>query len=111
MIYKITKQYGKGKEISDRQFSTLKEAKDYMQQNAESDAAMKTQVIYRVYEFDEVVYEVDSSKIDISSQFSSGDSSGGKSSSATFRPTPLATAPRPAGMPPKSIIDPEEDKE
>jgi hypothetical protein len=110
-MYKITKQYGKSKEMTDKSFSTLKEAKDYVQSSAESDASMKIAVIYRLYEFDEVIHELDTTKIVLSNlQSSSESSAGAKSSSASFRPTPLATSPSPKGSPPKWLTDPEADK-
>ena len=113
MSYNITKQFGTGREIPDRNFTKLDEAKIYVQQSAESDAAMKINCIYRIYEFDDVVHEVNSAKIDLSSKpaDSAGSSSAGKGSGATFNPTPFAVSAKPKGAVQHWKNDPEEDKD
>lgn len=107
MIYNVKKKYGTGSEQQCQSFSKLDEAKAYAQECAENDAAMRINVIYSIYEFDEVVETIDSSKVTVSrgSEESSGS---GKGQGASFRPTPLETAPRPKGTAPRWIHD-EED--
>ena len=99
MQYKITKQFGTGRETPDRNFTNLNEAKAYSQQSAESDASMKINTIYRVYEFDDVVHEVNSAKIELSNPSAepSNGSSSGKGSGSTFNPTPFAVSAKPKG--------------
>jgi hypothetical protein len=111
MIYKVTKQYSGGKEQPCKQFKHLNEAKIHAEHAIEESAAMKIKVIYRIYEFDDLLETLDSSTIQPASSSSSesGNSSGGKQSGATFKPTPFEMAPRPGGTPPKWLIDPEED--
>lgn len=99
MHYKTTKQFGTGREAPDRTFGNLNEAKSYAQESAESDASMKLKTVYRVYEFDEVVYEANSATIDLASKANSdaAGSASGKGSGSSFSPTPFATTAKPKG--------------
>lgn len=98
MFYKVTKKYGQGPETPGESFKTLDEAVAFAQQSAESDAAMKIQTIYRIYEFDDLLREIDSTKIEIGGkQDQAEQSSQGAGQTSGFRPTPLNTAPRPKG--------------
>lgn len=113
MIYKVTKQFSGGREQPCQQFKTLKEAKDHATTAAAENALMKINVIYRVYEFDDLIDTVDSSKVvptETTSGSSDDEAGGGKQSGATFQPTPFAKAPQPKGSPPKWLIDPDEDE-
>lgn len=110
MIYKVTKQFGGGKEQPTQQFKSLEDAKTFATEGAEADAAMKIQAVYRVYEFDDLLETIDSSKITASSK--SGDTSSsarGQSSGARFSPTPLEMSPRPKGTAPKVWSDDSKD--
>ncbi|EKD70392.1 MAG: hypothetical protein ACD_46C00544G0004 [uncultured bacterium] len=107
-MYKVTKQYGRGSEIFAQSFSKLADATSFMQLAVEADAAMKVNVIYRLYEFDEVIKEIDSSKMELAARENS-QSGQGKTSGATFKPTPFEMSPRPRSTPPKWLHD-EEDK-
>lgn len=112
MPYKVTKQYGRGLETIAQRFKNIDEAKRFMLQSAESDAAMKVQCVYRLYDFDDVIDTLDSTKIDLSSKTTDSSDAGsqGKTSSATFRPSPLQTTPRPPGMPANNWSTDDKDK-
>lgn len=111
--YKVGKQYGRGPEtILDERFNNLSDVKAFVETKLADDAALNVKAIYRIYEDDEVHSEYDTSKVVItpaSSQASQG--SQGMGSGASFRPTPLNTAPRPAGTPQKWMVDEDEDKD
>lgn len=103
-LYKITKQYGRGSETSlPERFKELNEAKSFVNEKLQEDAAMGVKATYRIYEDDEVHSEYDSSNITLSREESS--SSQGKGSGSSFSPTPFSTAPRPSGTPQKWIKD------
>lgn len=111
MIYRVTKQFSGGSEQPCQQFKTLDEARVYAADCASKNAALKIKVIYRVYEFDDVLVTLDSSKISTEAEGSSDAGAvGGKQSGANFRPTPLQTTMRPAGMPQNWSTPPDEDK-
>lgn len=113
--FKVTKQYGRGSETAfDVRFNHFKDAKAFVEIKLLEDAAMNVRATYRVYEYDEMHTEFDPAKIDIAllkSQHHAQESQGsqGKGSTASFRPTPLNTAPRPPGTPQK--WSKEEDEE
>lgn len=108
MSYRVTKQYARGSEINCETFKALSEARFYVEKHVVADAAMKVKVIYRIYEFQDLHSEYDSSESDFSGEQSQG--SQGKSSGASFHPTPLASAPRPPGMPQNWREEDEEKK-
>jgi hypothetical protein len=110
MLFKVTKQYGRGAETIAESFSDLAKARAFMQHEAKKDAQMKIQTLYRIYEFDEVVEELDTAKMDTTPQQSeqNSDSSAGKG--AGFRPTPLGTSPKPKGSVHQKPDDEEEKK-
>lgn len=112
-MYKVTKQYGRGAEINmGGRFNNLVEAKAFVDKHIMEDALMNVKVIYKIYEFDELLSEYDSSKVNTAAARTSDEQgSQGKGSTASFRPTPLNTSPRPPGTPPKWIHDADEDKE
>ena|SRR3990167_4165648 len=111
MTYKVTKQFmaSAGREQPCGQFKTEKEAKEFAVESAESDAAMKIQTVYRIYDFDDLMATINSNSIqsEMKSTDASGDSQGQKSG-ASFRPSPLQTAPRPSGMPANNWVKPED---
>ncbi len=113
MIYKVTKQFvaGGNKEQPCGQFKTMPQAQAFVAEHAESDAAMKIQAIYRIYEFDDLLETVDSRTIQSSTASSDNASdSQGMQSGASFRPSPLEMAPRPKGTPAKVWVEPKDDK-
>ncbi len=98
MLFKVTKQYGRGTETIAESFSALAKAREFMQHEAKKDVQMKIQTIYRIYEFDEVVDELDTSKMEAESAPKQPEQQGGGAGKgAGFRPTPLGTAPKPKG--------------
>lgn len=107
MIYNVTKKYESGSEQPCERFEKLDQAKSYALECAEKDASVRVKVIYSIYEFDEVVETVDSTKITIrhDSKESDESSSSSKGQGAAFRPTPLETSPRPKGTAPRWIHD------
>lgn len=112
--FKVTKQYGRGPETSfDARFPNMQAAKAFVDEKILEDAALNVKAIYRIYDFDDVVGEFDASKMDVSQlapkREESASGSQGKGSTASFRPTPLNTAPRPPGTPQKWMKDEEED--
>lgn len=115
MQYKVTQQYQRGIEQLAKTFTRESDARAYIQEHATVNASMKIQVTYRLYDFDDLLAEVDSSKLTSASTTSAGSDapgSTGKGSGANFRPTPLPMAPRPSGMPQnwRSDKDDEDDK-
>lgn len=111
MTFKVTKQFGSGagREQSCGQFKTADKAKVFAIECAESDAAMKIQTIYRIYDFDDLVGTITSNDVQAESKPSESSGSQGQKSGASFRPSPLQTAPRPSGMPANNWVEPDED--
>lgn len=102
MQYKVTQQYQRGSEQLAKTFVREADAWAYIKDQAVIQSSMKIQVIYRLYDFDDIIGELDSSTYQPEAEGSGGESSAGgagKESQAVFRPSPLATAPRPSGMP------------
>lgn len=111
MIFKITKQFcaGGSREQPFSQSKTLEAARAAVAENVESDAAMKIQAIYRIYEFDDLMETIDSRDIQSTNKSAeSASGSQGMQSGASFRPSPLQTSPRPKGTMPNSWVDPED---
>lgn len=112
MIYKVTKQYGKGSETIDKDFQKRSEAEQHALSAAEADAAMKVKVIYRVYEFDDLLQEIDTEKLTLNEKGSGqSESASGKGQAVSFKPTPLSTTPRPKGGPEGWVKDTDEEDE
>lgn len=112
-IYKITKQYTRGPESTfAERFNQLLDAKAFVQTKLAEDATMNVKALYRIYEDDDVHSEYDQSKLETASSAkeTSDESAQGKGRSASFRPTPLNTTPRPAGTPAKWIKDSDEEE-
>lgn len=114
MRFKVKQRYGRGPETQLGEFKTVEEARTFLNKKIENDVAMKLNVIYRIYDFDEMIDEQDTSKIDASQLFrpseTSGSSQGSQGKGATFRPTPLNTSLKPKGMP-SNWKDEDEDKD
>lgn len=112
MIYKVTKQYGKGPETIDKGFTTQQEAEEHAKAAAETDASMKIQVVYRVYEFDDVLKEINTDYLIAAikeGEHTAGGSGSGKGQSISFKPTPFNTTPRPKGGPQGWVKDEDDD--
>lgn len=111
MNFKVTRQYGTGSEQDYKTFNELKIATQFAEEQAHSDAAMKIKVIYRVYDFDDIKFEINSSNLpDAKSQAESAQGSQGKQTGSSFSPTPFNTSPRPSGTPHGWVKDEEEKK-
>lgn len=115
MLFKVTKQYGRGTETIAESFSVLAKAREYMQREANKDALMKTYPVYRLYEFDEVIDEIDTAKLDTTphhqQQQAQQASGSGAGQSSGFRPTPLGMAAKPKGSIQQSKLDDEDKKD
>lgn len=104
------KQYLRGTESPLAQFDDRNDAIAFIKEiKMVQDASLKIPVIYRIYHAHELLDEFDPSKMDATSGQSQ--SSQGAGSSASARPTPFATAPRPSGMPPKWSTNKKDDEE
>jgi hypothetical protein len=100
MQYKVTQQYQRGLEQLAKTFVKEGDARAYMQEQLAYNASMKIQVVFRLYDFDDLMAEIDSATFKPEAPASGESSSGaGKSSGANFRPSPLQTTLRPNGMP------------
>lgn len=108
MQYKV-KQHSRGTEILLAEFTNSANAKLFIKGKLEEDAEQKIDATYRLVEFDEVIEEFDKSKLGTSSTTVASTTTGSQGKQASFRPTPLATTPRPPGTPPKWIKDDEEE--
>lgn len=100
--FKITKEYSRGPEVPCANFTDFKDAKDFIELiKLPADAKLKVAVTYRIYQGAVLLEELD--------QSNAGDSqsSQGQGNSASFRPSPLATSPRPPGMPSSNWVDDE----
>ncbi len=111
MAYKVKKQYGRGPEIFCESFKQLADAKKYVDEKLAEEAAMSVNVVYKIYDaIDEIVEEFDSNTYKPApSSSEQGSQSAGQS--AGSRPTPLATAPRPPGMPQSWRTDEDKKKD
>ena len=107
MRFKVTRQYLRGTETQFAQFIELNEAKFFVEAKLEADLALNVKVTYRIFELTELVVEFDPNNAS-AAQSSSG--SEGKGSEASFRPTPLSTTARPAGMPQNWSVDKKDDE-
>lgn len=112
MHYKVTSQYAGAREIPGEQFDDLNKAKAFIENKMRENAALKLKVIYRLYEWDDLIQEFDPSKMAAPTAGSgeSGSGSQGQGKGASFRPSPLQSSPRPPGVPPSSFKDDEDDK-
>jgi hypothetical protein len=111
MTYKVTQQFTGARESVLERFSRLDDAKKKARQEAEKNAEMRINAIYRIYEFeDDLVETIDSSKLTIppAAASESNDTAGGQSQGATFKPTPFEMAPRPPGTAPRVWVEPDE---
>ncbi|RDI44555.1 hypothetical protein [Aquicella lusitana] len=112
MKYAITKQYTRGPEASCAEFDDLNAARAYINEKLAEDFSLNIKITYRIYRTGEMVEQFNPGNPMTSSsgsQNEAGDSQG-KEQTASFRPTPFNTTPRPPGTPPKWIIDQEEDE-
>jgi hypothetical protein len=112
MRYKVTKQYARGPQSPCGEFADINEAHSFIEKNLRDDAALNVKVIYRIVEFGDVLKEYDPNKMDITSmqqRAAQDQGSQGRSSTASFKPTPFNTTPRPAGSPQGWLKDDEDE--
>lgn len=103
MQYRVACYFGKGTDQPCAHFKLLSDAQLFIEKKLALDAAMKLSIIYRLYDLTDLIKEYNPAQ-------AQAQGSQGKSSSATFRPTPFNTAPRPAGTPQRWLVDPEDDE-
>lgn len=107
LVFRVAAQYGRGPEQSLQEFKKEDEAKKFIQDKLQQDAALKVNVTYLLYDMGELVDSFDQSRLEVSAD------SGGQQQSNTnsFRPTPLHMTPRPKSVPPSSFKnEDDEDK-
>jgi len=110
MHFKVKKQFGRGKETLTAQFADQADARLFIQVRLATDAKMKIEAVYKLYEFDDLIEEFDAEKLQsAASKEESG--SQGKGSTSGFRPTPFSTSPKPSGMPSKWSSSQDEDED
>lgn len=111
MHYKVTSQYPGGREMPSESFKDIPSAKAFIEAKMRENINLKIKVIYRLYEWDDLLEEFDSEKAAFNQSTSgSSDSSGGRGKGASFRPTPLNTTARPPGSPPNWLKDDDEEE-
>jgi hypothetical protein len=105
LSYKVQKKYAKGPEQLVAKFDNLKAAQKFINESLESDASMRVNCTYILYDMGEPMETHDQTTYAVtrnaasSSSSDNDSSSGGKGSGQHARPTPLQTTLRPAGMP------------
>lgn len=105
MLYKVTKQYGRGTETRIAEFNDTNDAKKFIQEKLAEDARLKVKATYRLLEGMDVLEEFTESQVTDTSSSSSSSSSGGAGQRSSFQPTPFNATPRPPGMPHNWIKD------
>lgn len=113
MKYSVKKQYARGSDLAFAEFNELSDAELFIEHKLQVDARLNVKVTYKIYELNEVIATFDPDKVapsTTSTTSTQGQGAQGKSSTASFRPTPFNVTPRPSGTPPKWVKDDEEDK-
>lgn len=114
-MIKLTKQFvagGSKEQPVSKSFKNMDEAKAFALESLQSDAAMRIQTVYRIYDFDDLMVTIDASALSQSSGSSeSSGSSQGQGTGARFSPSPLQNAPRPPGMPANNWVVPKDDED
>lgn len=112
--YKVAKQYLKGPEQLVAKFDSLIDAKKFIAEKMEEDAAMRVNAAYLLYDTGELMETFkgggESGSSTGSSTAGGQQTQGGKASGQSFSPSPLQTSLRPSGMPISSFKDTEGDK-
>ncbi|VVC74938.1 hypothetical protein AQUSIP_02120 [Aquicella siphonis] len=109
MNYLVSKKYLRGAAIPCAEFMDLNDAKLFIEKKLEVDARISVKVDYFISRSNEIIATFEADKI-LASR-TQEDSGAGKGSSASFRPTPFNTAPRPPGTPQKWIKEDDEEKD
>ena len=106
--FKVAAKYARGPEQLIAKFNTTDDAKAYIQGKLANDVSLRVSVSYLLYDMGELVetFEPGSG----GGEGAQGSGGGQQQTSAnSFRPTPLQTTMRPAGMPPSSFRDASKD--
>lgn len=115
MLYRVTKQYGRGGESPVAQFDNMKDAKALIQEKLLEDERFRVKATYRLWEGMDLLREFTEADIERSSSGRDSESDGGAGGAgqrSRFQPTPFNATPRPSGSPPNWIKDEdEEDKD
>lgn len=96
MAYRVTIQYGQGRENDLERFNKEGDAREFIKNKLAEPSLIKN-VIYRLYEFDEIIEAFDAEQIAAAEPTES--SSAGRGQGSGFQPNPFANAPRPPGVP------------
>jgi len=113
MIYRVTKQYGKGADTLATQFDNINDAKKFIQEKLIEDARYKLKVTYRLWEGMDLLQEFAEVQVteNASDSGDTGAGSGTASKQSSFQPTPFNMAPRPSGTPHSWIKDDDDQEE
>ena len=106
-------RYGRGPETLSGEFKTLDEAKIHFNKEIQKAVMMKSNAIYRIYDFDDVIDEKDTSKMDASQLPREPEASGssqGQGNASRFSPSPLSTSLKPKGATSNWKDEKDEDK-
>lgn len=107
MQYIVKIQYARGPETPLAEFKYLDDAKIFIEQKLRADAALSVKATYLLCEFDEVIDKIGPNRMTAPSEQEQGGQGQGKS--ASFRPTPFNTTPRPPGSPPNWMREDKDD--
>ncbi|HSW94255.1 MAG TPA: hypothetical protein VLJ15_07895 [Gammaproteobacteria bacterium] len=111
MLYRVTKQYGRGGETPVAQLDNIQAAKALIQEKLLEDARFKVRATYRLWEGMDLLREfTEADIIETRSSGSDSDQGGaGQGQRSRFQPTPFNATPRPPGSPPNWIKDDDEE--
>ena len=108
-MFVVTKFFGRS-EVREKSFSSLPDAKKFIQEKLLKDIELRIKATYRIYEGADLVEEITQNDAVLPpSDSDSGSSSQQEGSSLLFSPIPLSTAPRPRGIPQNGKDVPDED--
>ena len=110
MLYRVTKQYGRGPDILVEQFRDIQPAKNFIMTKLADDARVKVKSTWKLWEGMDLLEEFTELNLsDTSSRDEGSGSSSGQGQRSSFQPTPFNMAPRPPGSPHSWINDEEDD--
>ncbi len=113
MLFKVTKQFDKGREAQERDFMERTLADKYIMECIANDMLFKVKTTYRLYDDLETLLKTYTQEEIEAAQMRSSQATGttgqaGRSSS--FSPTPFNTAPQPTSLPRSWVRDEDKDK-
>lgn len=103
MFYQVSREYQRGNEDYIAKFVNRSDAEAFLRMKHESDQLLKVQVIYRLYDRNQVIETLatDSS----AAIFGAARESGVRSSGSGSSPTPFKRVPLPPGVPYSAVKD------